>query len=283
MTNATADGKDDIAAVEVRRPGIVPEDLMPLLALDAVVQRRNFLVAATKTVMVEGIDYGTIPNTGGKNVLLKPGAEKLCSLFGLSPRIAEIAAEEDWDGREHAGEVFLYYRVRIELTRNGILLAEGVGLCNSWEAKYRYRTGERKCPQCSKSSIVKGRQEYGGGWLCFLRRGGCGAKFKDGDPAIEGQPAGRVLNPDVADLANTLLKMAHKRALLAAVLIATNGSEFFTQDMEGMAMIDIPTALPEPPQKPAAKAQPSREVKAGAGGSADATVSQEAPARPTHR
>jgi len=39
-------------------------------------------------------------------------------------------------------------------------------------------------------------------------------------------------NPDVADVVNTIQKMAQKRALVAATLIATSASEFFTQDVE---------------------------------------------------
>jgi hypothetical protein len=42
----------------------------------------------------------------------------------------------------------------------------------------------------------------------------------------------RVPNPDVADVVNTIQKMAQKRALVAATLIATSASEFFTQDVE---------------------------------------------------
>ena len=52
----------------------------------------------------------------------------------------------------------------------------------------------------------------------------------------------RVANPDIFDQVNTIQKMAHKRALVAAVLIATNASEFFTQDVENMDVIDIPVA-----------------------------------------
>lgn len=44
-----------------------------------------------------------------------------------------------------------------------------------------------KCPKCGKTgSIIKGKQEYGGGWLCFKKKEGCGAKFNDGDERIEG-------------------------------------------------------------------------------------------------
>src|SRR5205085_7043391 len=91
---------------------------------------------------------------------------------------------------------------------------------------------QRTCPACGQAAIVKGREEYGGGWLCFRKRGGCGAKYADGDGVIESQQTGRVFNPDIADQVNTIQKMAQKRALVGAVLLAVNASEFFTQDIE---------------------------------------------------
>lgn len=36
------------------------------------------------------------------------------------------------------------------------------------------------CPKCKKSgSIIKGKAEYGGGFVCFTKKEGCGAKFTD--------------------------------------------------------------------------------------------------------
>jgi hypothetical protein len=257
---------------EARRPGAVTvEDVMPLLDLATAIRRRNFMTEVAKTLMVEGIDYGAIPGTGSKPTLLKPGAERLSSLFGLSAESRELASVEDWDGTgEGHGEPLFYYKILVRLTKNGILLGEGIGSCSSRESKYRYRVAERRCPKCGKAAIIRGREEYGGGWLCFARKGGCGAKFRDGDAAIESQQAGRMLNPDVPDVVNTVLKIAHKRALVAAVLLATNGSEFFTQDEEDMQVINIPSAPagqratrpPEPqPAKPAAPARPWRNFK----------------------
>ncbi len=52
----------------------------------------------------------------------------------------------------------------------------------------------RKCPQCGKEAIIKGKEEYGGGWLCFKKKGGCGAKFDDADTKITSQSVGRVAN-----------------------------------------------------------------------------------------
>jgi hypothetical protein len=103
------------------------------------------------------------------------------------------------------------------------------------ESKYRYREGKRKCPACGSEAIIKGKAEYGGGWLCFAKKGGCGAKYKDGDPTIECQQAGRIESEDPADQYNTVLKMAKKRAHVDATLTATAASDIFTQDVEDFA------------------------------------------------
>jgi len=39
------------------------------------------------------------------------------------------------------------------------------------------------CPECGADAIIKGKEEYGGGWLCFNKKGGCGMKW-DHDPRI---------------------------------------------------------------------------------------------------
>ena len=46
------------------------------------------------------------------------------------------------------------------------------------------QTGETRCPSCGKAgAIIKGKDEYGGGWVCFIKKKGCGAKFTT-DPAL---------------------------------------------------------------------------------------------------
>jgi hypothetical protein len=235
-------------------------EFMPALSLAAAADRYNTLVQYVQAMMKSGLDYGVIPGTGTKPTLYKPGAEKLVSLFGLTPRFPLVQFVEDWTGSGHGGEPFFYYLYKCQLYRGERLIAESDGSCNSWEKKYRYRGGERLCPNCSKPAIIKGKEEYGGGWLCFAKKGGCGAKFKAGDKAIEGQEVGQVKNPDVADLVNTIQKMGQKRALVAATLIAVNASEFFTQDVEDLDIIEGHwTPAPEPP-KPAPKAD-SRPIE----------------------
>jgi hypothetical protein len=215
-----------LAAVERAR-------FMPAMSIESAVERYNAVTEFVSRVLRKDVDYGVIPGTE-KRTLLKPGAEKLTTFFGLSTRFQLLERIEDWTGDDHGGEPFFYYLYRCQLFRGDVLIAEGDASCNSRETKYRWREAQRTCPACGQTAIIKGREEYGGGWLCFKKRGGCGAKFADGDEVIESQQTGRVFNPDIADQVNTIQKMAQKRSLVGAVLLAVNASEFFTQDVEDM-------------------------------------------------
>ncbi len=206
---------------------------MPAMSIESAVERYNAVTEFVSRVLRKDVDYGVIPGTE-KRTLLKPGAEKLTTFFGLSTRFELLERIEDWTGERHGGEPFFYYLYRCHLFRGDVLIAEGDASCNSREAKYRWREAQRACPACGVAAIIKGREEYGGGWLCFKKKGGCGAKYPDGDQAIESQQTGRVFNPDLADQVNTIQKMAQKRSLVGAVLLAVNASEFFTQDVEDM-------------------------------------------------
>ncbi len=212
--------------------------IMPALTVQQASERYNVLVEYTKTVMVRDQDYGTIPGVA-KPCLYKAGAEKLSSLFGLAPAFELIEKREDWVGKETNGEPLFYYFYKCKLYRGGELVGEADGSCNSWEKKYRYRDGKRKCPKCGGEFIITGKAEYGGGFLCFAKKGGCGAKFPNGDKAITEQSIASVPNPDIPEVINTVQKMAQKRALVAAVLIACNASAFYTQDVEDMRTIDV--------------------------------------------
>lgn len=184
-----------------------------------------------ESVLSPGEDFDAVPGTK-KMTLLKPGAEKLCMMSRMAPDfvVQRIAG----DGTRLSPAITYVITCRLHTGDTaGPVVAEGVGSCNSNERKYRYRKGDMICPACSKAgSIIKGRAEYGGGWVCFSKKGGCGAKFADDDSAIVGQQVGEVENQDPFDLDNTLLKMGKKRALVDAVLTATASSGMFTQDME---------------------------------------------------
>ena len=186
-------------------------------------------------VMQRGTDYDVIPGTP-KPTLLQPGAQLLDAIFGLAPIFEELPGSiEDFE----AG--LFNYKIRCKLISkaSGAIAAEGIGSCNSKENRYRWREAKRRCPECDAEAITKGREEYGGGWVCWRKTGGCGAKFPDGDESIEEQPAGKVENDDPYTLANTILKMAQKRAHISATLTAAGASRIFTQDVEDI----VPRAL----------------------------------------
>jgi len=232
--------------------------------VNEMIRRRDMLYDFTKHVMVDGLDYGAIPGSD-KKTLLKPGAEKLCTLFNFVPQFEIVNQIEDWQGERTGGEPLFYYLYRASLYRNGELVAQGDGSANSRENKYRFRwvseeqaryipgfenfakRGGRITKFEPKFAIDKGETggKYGKPaeyWQSFRdailsgtakpERKKMGAKEWDGFSITVDETQYRVPNPDVFDLINTLQKMAQKRALTAVVLIAANASELYTQDLD---------------------------------------------------
>jgi hypothetical protein len=207
--------------------------LMPVMDLQVAKQRLAEFQQFVSEYMKKDEDYGIIPGVD-KPSLFQPGADKLSELYGLAPTFPDerTIRNVDWT---MTPPLFDYEVTCVLLSkRTGMVVAEGKGSCSSYEAKYRWRDSRRKCPHCQAEAIIKGKEEWGGGYICWDKRGGCKAKFKDGDQAIEGQTVGRIPNEDIADIKNTILKMAQKRAKIAAVLCATRSSGVFTQDVEDM-------------------------------------------------
>jgi len=179
----------------------------------------------------DGGDYGIIPGARKKKVLLKSGADKLCDVYALADTYVVLSKIEDFD----SGLFDYTLECRLLSKIDDSLVGSGLGSCSSYESKYRYRDAGRVCPRCGSTAIIKGKEEYGGGWVCFAKKGGCGAKFKEADPAIATQKTGRVENLDIIDTKNTVLKMAKKRAKIDAVIGVTRSSGLFTQDLEDLA------------------------------------------------
>lgn len=215
-------------------------------------ERVEQLDAFYRGLMQEGTDYGKIPGTD-KPTLLQPGAQLACTYFGFAPTFELLPSSvENWEGG------FFALSVRCRLTRaDGSAVAEGIGSCNSKEDKYRWRNQDPQCPSCGLNTIRRGSAKFGGGYYCAAKSGGCGANFKNGPEAdeIARQPAGRIENPEPWSLHNTILKMAEKRALVAATLNATGASRIFTQDVEDLpefsrrttpTIEDVPPPGPQP-------------------------------------
>ena len=173
-------------------------DVAPVISIQEAIERHQQLAKYVSSVIIEGHDFGPIPGSD-KPSLKKPGAEKLTTYFGLTKRLFIVEKIEDWTGEHHGGEPFFYYLYRCALYRGDLLIAEADGSCNSRETKYRWREMQRTCPTCNSIAIIRGKEEYGGGWICFQKKGGCGAKFEIDDPVITSQQVGRVANADIAD------------------------------------------------------------------------------------
>ena len=198
------------------------------LSVDQIKSQVNLIQSVMADVMQEGHHYGVIPGTD-KPTLLKPGAEKLGLTFRLAPEFEETMTDLGNGHREYR------FKCRLRHIITGAVVGEGVGSCSTMESKYRWRNQFRVCPVCGKEAIIKGKAEYGGGWVCFKKKDGCGAKFKDDDATITSQTVGRVENPDIADIWNTAYKIGKKRSHVDATLTATAASDIFTQDLDDFA------------------------------------------------
>lgn len=249
--------------------------LLPAVSQSDLTEGLQALQALMKTVMVEGEHYGKVPGCGDKPALFKPGAELLCEFYQLIPEIEFLVTTEDWD---RVPELFDYtIKVTLKRKSDNSIVAVGVGSCNSYEAKYKYRPGAvkggRECPECKKTGTVKrsgfpnkdGAFKDQKGWYCHAAVGGCGEQWGNPkEPSIVNQeietgPVERSLNPDVPAQKNTVLKMAKKRALVDAALMGTRSSNLFTQDIEDFSdswnvlepKVEIVVPEPEKKQKPA--------------------------------
>jgi len=191
-----------------------------------------------REVMVEDTDYGKVPGVK-QPFLWKSGALWALRVHGYyaAPNLDIQHSLIDWN-REPP---LFHYVVKVDIKQKGsdVVVGSGMGSCNSWESKYRYRESKRLCPKCDKDTIFKGKAEYGGGWICGTKKGGCGAKFKSDDPAITGQNIGREVNEDIADVENTILKMAVKRAIVDGALACTSADRFFTQDEDAVQSMNF--------------------------------------------
>lgn len=218
------------------------------ISVEEVVAQKDKIRQVMQSVMTEGVHYGLIPGVN-KPSLFKPGAEAINVALRLAPH---YDSEKIW---HDDGHLTVVSKCTLKHIPTDLTIATGEGLCTTKETRYAFRQGGRKCPNCEAEAIKKSKfapkpNDYEGakssdppGWYCFSKIGGCGMNFAADDPRITSQTEGRVPNPDIADTYNTVLKMADKRALVAAVLNGTAASDVFTQDVE-----DGPTASgsPEP-------------------------------------
>lgn len=164
----------------------------------------NLMQDVMMEVMKDGTHYGTIPGTKSKS-LYKAGAEKLMATFRL-------AGDPEVEDLSQSGEI--HYRVKVRLTTgSGQFVGAGVGECSSQEDKYAWRAAI--CEEEFDDTPENRRR----------------VKYSKYQGKVEKK---RQVRTNPADVANTILKMAKKRAQVDAVITATAASDIFTQDIEDL-------------------------------------------------
>lgn len=89
----------------------------------------NFQMMVEKNLN-NGQDFGVIPGTN-KPTLLKPGAEKIQMLMGVTSEYEVTTKIEDYE------RGFFAYTVRCTLSKGGTKITEGLGSANTKEKRYR--------------------------------------------------------------------------------------------------------------------------------------------------
>lgn len=195
------------AIVEMRPAGALSAtQASGRMALAEIIQHIALVQEVMHTVMKPDVHYGKIPGTD-KPTLYKNGAEVLCMVF----RIAQSYEVTDMS----TADVVRYRSVCTGTHQmSGLTLGSGMGEASSGEAKYKWRKAYQSEFDATPES---------------LRR-----QYKGYDKQRKKEFTVMQVRTEPADLANTILKMANKRAMLAMVLNVTAASDCFTQDLEDM-------------------------------------------------
>lgn len=203
----------------------VNQERRPMTAIEIRAQV-NLIQEVMKAVMKKDTHYGVIPGCN-KPSLYKPGAEQLMVTFRIAPEpIVEDLSTGD----------AIRYRVAVKGTSilTGAFLGTGIGECSSDEEKYRWRFAVCDA-EFDATPEDKKRTKY----------------KRDGSTM-------RQIRTNPADLANTILKMAKKRAYVDLALTTTAASDIFTQDIEDLPE-EVAAAVAE--GKPAPKVYAAPQAK----------------------
>lgn len=212
------------AVVELKQTGIVPN--AGRLSVAEVTQHAIAVQEIMKGLMKANVHYGVIPGTK-QPTLYKAGAELLCMTFRIAD---EYRIEQSNENGAIRYRVTCVGRHQV----SGLELGSGLGECSTGEEKYRWRKAVCK-EEFEATPADLRRIKY--------------SKGRDGHYTIE------QVRTESADLANTVLKMACKRAKMAMVLNVTAASDCFSQDLEDLDEVLREHLTEEPVSDPALAAK----------------------------
>jgi hypothetical protein len=164
-----------------------------------------------QAVMKPEMHYGKIPGTN-KPTLYKAGSEVLLSTFRISvePEVVDMSTSD---------EIRYQVRARGVHMSSGVTVGIGIGEASSNEDKYKWRAAV--CDE-EYNDTDEDRRRVKYGWRWGEARG---EKLTTKTKQVRANPS---------DIANTILKMAKKRAQIDLTLTALAASDIFTQDIEDL-------------------------------------------------
>ena len=172
----------------------------------------NLIQEVMQGVMKKDVHYGVIPGCK-KPSLYKPGSEKILSTFKLAvePQVEDLSSFDE-----------ARYRVTARITHiaTGSFVGCGIGECSSNEEKYKWR--KAVCIGEYEETTEDRKREK---WV---------------KPYQKSEYKIKQVRTNIADVANTILKMAKKRAQIDGTLTSTAASDVFDQDIE-----DLPPEVQE--------------------------------------
>ncbi|MFL0365344.1 hypothetical protein ACH0BF_20260 [Pseudobacillus sp. 179-B 2D1 NHS] len=104
-------------------------DSVDVSAVQTTLAKINQFQLVVQNTLKANHDYGIIPGTS-KPTLLKPGAEKIQMLFGVTSEYEVVERIQDYD------KGFFAFTVCCRIYKNDMKITEGVGHCNTREKKY---------------------------------------------------------------------------------------------------------------------------------------------------
>lgn len=179
-----------------------------MVSVDNLKVQVSHIQKVMKSLMKEDVHYGVIFGTK-KPSLWKPGAELLQLTFG-------ITTEVEMEDKSTPDDVAYRVKATAIHRKNGVVLGTAYGEASSNEDKYKWKASI--CDeQFEQTPENRRRVKFG--------KGKAGAIYKV-----------KQIRTEPADIANTILKMAEKRAVIGITLRVTSASGVFDQsehDSEG--------------------------------------------------
>lgn len=193
-------------ALATQHGGALASQMSGRMAVADIISHVLMVQEVMKAVMKPDVHYGIIPGTD-KPTLYKQGAEVLCMAF----RVADSYLVEDLSTAE-----VVRYRVTCTGVHqvSGLVLGTGMGEASSGEEKYKWRKAYKEEFESTAPNLRREKK-------------GFNKAKKESYSTFQ-------VRTEPADLANTILKMANKRAKIAMTINVTACGDMFGQDLEDM-------------------------------------------------